>query len=72
MICSIWTMSVWKTGSNCATGTSGNRIPSGRCFYYGALALIPVVILLLMVLCCTAPVGKSTRQIFTDSLYRKP
>ena len=50
MICSIWTRSAWKIESNCAIGTSENPIPSRQVLYYGALALIPVVILLLMVL----------------------
>jgi serine/threonine protein kinase len=39
-----------RTGTSCATGKSENPSYSRKIFYYGALALIPVVILLLMVL----------------------
>ena len=50
MICSIWTKSGWKTESNCANWNKRKSHSSRQVLYYTALALIPVVILLLMVL----------------------
>ena len=50
MICSTWMKSASKTGPNCATGRSANLTFPAPVLYYGAIVLIPVVILLLMFL----------------------
>ena len=49
-IWSTWTRWAWKTGPKCATGRSANPSCRARFSTMPALALIPVVILLLMML----------------------
>ena len=69
---SILTRSALKTAPSCATGKNARRSFPARILYYCALALIPVVILLLMILIAHAPLTRVFHtlgsQIFTDSL----